>query len=161
MVLFDNASESAEMYSTLPLLFKPSAFVLFGDRFRKPSDPLDLERKYPRRRLMQSMFQRLYASRQSVLELNYTSRFAEPVLRFLNQRFYNNTLRPRRDLTVDKKKSFAVFHGKSVDFQHSVLSTIFSKAIPSHIFKPTENDYSYAVILPPNISEAEKNARLG
>lgn len=150
VILFDDASECSEMHSTLALCFSPSAFLMFGDRLRKPKDDLDLEMKY-KKTMNQSMFQRLLNVGHHVLHLKQTVRFSSSVLNFMNEVFYNRVLQPSGIHTHGNINGFRLFYGVKDDSVYYLLRQMM------HLFQPRHVKYS--LILPPNIypKDLEKN----
>lgn len=154
VILFDNASETDEMCSTLPLLFSPSALIMFGDRFRKPKDSLRLNQKYIDYNLNQSMFQRLFDAGHCVLNLKYTGRFSVPVLAFLNHCFYEQSLQSigQPSNANAQMAGFGVFHRRTDSFMFGLLRLLMQAMPPK--------DYKYGIILPPNISTRDLDETL-
>lgn len=144
----DNASECDEIHSTLPLIFQPKSLVLFGDVFRKSADSLCLDDKYSQHNLNQSMFKRMHDLNQFddhyTLKLEYCYRFTNDVLSFLNESFYNQTLRGIPFQFHNEFKALGVFHD-----QRPVIVNQFLIKLLDYI-SPRSN--KYGIILPPNIN---------
>ncbi|XP_055322839.1 uncharacterized protein LOC129578382 isoform X1 [Sitodiplosis mosellana] len=154
VILFDNASEVNEITSTLPFILSPSSFVMFGDRFRTPTDSMDLAGKYRDYNLTQSMFGRFVNAGKCVLNLRYTYRFSPSVLHLLNQVFYNQTLNNRALYnTKVEYKGFGVFHHYNDSFMLKLIERFMEFAPPKKC--------NYAIVLPPNIQRAYLDKPLG
>lgn len=140
----DNASECNELYSNLALLYTPSSLVFFGDAMRKPKDHMNLDQKYPKMNLNQSMFERLRYWDRCVLKLENCYRFSPQVLSFINERFYKQTLKPVSH-AVEYVKGFCVFHHQNESVMHLLFTALLK-------YLEQFETYKYGVILPPNIS---------
>lgn len=151
VILFDNASQIDEIYSTLPFLFKPSAFIMFGDCYRKPKDTHNLNSKY-NCTLNQSMFHRLVQADKNVLTLKHTLRYSDPVLKFLNN-FYDQSLQPYMQRPIQGMAGFALFHRSQDRLLFRLLERIMQ------VLQPQQ--YKYGIILPQNIKVDEMNGILG
>lgn len=141
-----------ELTSTLAFLFSPSSFIMFGDRFRSPKDPMDLIVKYRTQNLNQSMFGRIVNGTRCVANLRYTYRFGTSVLKFLNHVFYSHSL-IRFHPKPDEFKGFGLFHRSNDSYMFRLLERFMQFASPEQ--------HQYAIVLPPNISQGSMDQTLG
>lgn len=142
MVLFDNASEVDELTSTLSLLFSPKSLILFGDKFERPIDDMELSKKYGAdMNFKQSMFGRLVAAGRNVLNLGNQYRFSDPVAHFLSECFYGKKMPKCRISNHNSIQRFALFHRASDDFVFHFIEQLMN-TVPNY--------YTAGVVLPPN-----------
>lgn len=141
-----------EIFSTLPFILSPSSFIMFGDRFRSPKDPMDLKVKYPTYNLNQSMFARLVNGNRCVVNLRYTYRFQTSVINFLNEVFYSRSL-TRLNPKTENFKGFGLFHRSNDSYMFWLLEQFMQFKSPA--------DHRYAIILPPNITQPGMDQTLG
>lgn len=125
---------------------------MFGDKFRRPSDSMDLIGKYNGYNLNQSMFQRFVNANQCVLNLKNTHRFCESVLRMNNHLFYNKTLHSVYH-RKDEFKGFVLFHRYNDNCMFELVNRIMQFAPPTK--------HTYTIVSPPNIGTNEMRTELG
>lgn len=156
VILYDNASESSELISIIPLCLSPSAYILFGDPDRKPNDSLHLDQKYEDYNLNQSMFKRMTSieygktANNNVLRLNDQKRFSTPVHNFLNKCLYKSQLDPpglfnAESGASDRIAGFRMFHREKDGLMFDLLQRMMEISPPSI-------SNTYGVIVPPNVN---------
>lgn len=145
MVLFDDAAQSKESYTIVPLIFDPKVFLLFGDSDMKTKDRLNLETYYPGYRYTQSLFERLLNNQNSriVMQLKNQHRFSSKLDSLFTENMwrYNNV--GSRKFSIDESfflKHFYVLHQRNDDFMINFISDIVSIR---------DNKFSFGIITPP------------
>lgn len=142
VILFDDANEVNEAMSTVLLLFSPSALILFGDPVKKPVDMLEIDKKYPRHNLNQSMFERLRKFKRCVLHLNGQHRFGADVSDFVSKCFYGGGITECRKSNLNYVR---MYHRQTDGFCYKLI-----KNMQRHIDPRT---FKYGIIHPPNVKK--------
>lgn len=143
-----------EVFSTMLLLFSPSALILFGDPAKKPSDSLMINQKYPNCNLNQSMFERLRTAKRCVLHLNAQHRFGEEVSKFLSSCFYNgHGIGHRRNCSANDLDFVGIYHRKTDGFCFKFIKNMLKIYDPKAL--------KYGIIHPPNIQRESITEILG
>lgn len=153
--LLNNASRMVEYESIIPVIFRPKAFLLFGNHKAKPSDNLNMESLFPGMNSQQSLFERLYnfkmERKQTIFTLETSYRFDLGIHQFLNAQFYDKKMMYHAPMNNDVNNNnnrhypltdFQMIHFKEDALIVNLLRKMISVANP-HQFK-------YAIIVPPN-----------
>lgn len=86
------------------------------------------------------MFLRLFNAGQCVFNLDHTFRFSKPILQFLNNCFYQNSLQPIFGLQDSPMASFGLIHREHDSFMFKVLTCFMEVVSPTN--------HKYSIILP-------------